>query len=227
MIILAKRLSENQKNEIIKCFTEGETIEELSKKFNFTKLTISRNLKKYLGEKKYKNLFNKNKSENISFRERSSLNNKENSDEETIDIPIDNEIYQHPNSSNEEIFDGNQFIEITPLDYQIDKNPQKDLSSLPIKDVTLPKVLYMIVNKNIELETKFLKDYPEWQFLPQKDLNRKTIEVYEDLKVVKRFCGKDQKVIKVPNTNVFRIAAPILIRRGISRIIISEQLISL
>ena len=193
MIILAKRLSDNQKNEIIKCFTEGETIEELSKKFNFTKLTISRNLKKYLGEKKYKNLFNKNKSENISFREKSSLNNKENLDKETVDIPIDNEIYQNPNSSNEEIFYGNQFIEITPLDYQIDKNPQKDLSSLPIKDVTLPKVLYMIVNKNIELETKFLKDYPEWQFLPQKDLDRKTIEVYEDLKVVKDFAVRIKK----------------------------------
>ena len=34
----------------------------------------------------------------------------------------------------------------------------------PLSDVNLPKVVYMIVDKKIELETKFLKDYPEWQF---------------------------------------------------------------
>ena len=85
----------------------------------------------------------------------------------------------------------------------------------------------MIVNKNIELEIKLLKDYPEWNFLPNSDLNRKTIEIYNDIKVAKRFCNKEQKVIKVPNTDVFRIVAPTLISRGISRIIYSEQLIAL
>ena len=85
----------------------------------------------------------------------------------------------------------------------------------------------MIVNKNIELEIKLLKDYPEWEFLPKEDLKRKTIEIYFDLKIAKRFCGKEQKVIKVPNTDVFRIASPILISRGISRIISAEKLIAI
>ena len=48
-----------------------------------------------------------------------------------------------------------------------------------------------------------------------------------DLKTAKRLCNKDQKVIKVPNTDVFKIVAPILISRGISRIVNSEQLIAL
>ena len=62
----------------------------------------------------------------------------------------------------------------------------------------------MIVNQKIELETKYLKDYPEWQFLSKDDLNRKTIKIYFDLKSAKRDCNKDQKVIKIPNTNVFK-----------------------
>ena len=41
----------------------------------------------------------------------------------------------------------------------------------------------MIVDNKIELETKLLKDYPDWQFLPKDDLNRKTIQVYFDLKM--------------------------------------------
>ena len=85
----------------------------------------------------------------------------------------------------------------------------------------------MIVDKKIELETKFLKEYPEWQFLAQRELNRKTIEIYLDMKIAKRSCKKDQKVIKVPNTNVFKIVAPILLSKGISRIVSAENLIAL
>ena len=85
----------------------------------------------------------------------------------------------------------------------------------------------MIVDKKIELEIKYLKDYPDWQFLSQEELNRKTIEIFDDLKVAKRFCNKEQKIIKVPNTNVFKLVAPILLSKGISRIINSEKLIAL
>ena len=45
-------------------------------------------------------------------------------------------------------------------------------------------------------------------FLPHNDLNRKTIEIFFDLNLAKRSCNKEQKVLKVPNTDVFRIAAP-------------------
>ena len=58
-------------------------------------------------------------------------------------------------------------------------------------------------------------------------LNRKTIEIYFDLKNAKRYCNKDQKVIKVPNTNVFKIVAPILLSKGISRIVSPDKLIAL
>ena len=85
----------------------------------------------------------------------------------------------------------------------------------------------MIVDKKIELETKLLKDFPEWQFLSQSELNRKTIEIFLDLKTARRFCNKEQKVIKVPNTDVFKIVAPILLSRGISRIVSADKLIAL
>ena len=85
----------------------------------------------------------------------------------------------------------------------------------------------MIVDKKIELETKLLGDYPEWEFLPEDDLNRKTIEVFYDIKVTKRLCNKEQKVIKVPNTDVFKIAATSLLSKGISRIVSADKLIAL
>ena len=85
----------------------------------------------------------------------------------------------------------------------------------------------MIVDKNIELETKYLKDYPDWQFLSKDELSRKTIEIHLELKNARRLCNKEQKVLKIPNSDVFRIAAPILLSRGISRIVTTNQLIAL
>ena len=110
-------------------------------------------------------------------------------------------------------------MEIIPLDYEIENTIQKDLSSVKISDIDFPKGCFMVVDKKIELETKYLREYPDWQFLSKEELNRKTIEIFNDLKTAKRFCNKEQKVIKVPNTDVFKIVAPILLRKGISRIV--------
>ena len=85
----------------------------------------------------------------------------------------------------------------------------------------------MIVENKMELQTKYLKEYPEWQFLSEAELERKTIEIFNDIKIAKTFCSKEQKVIKVPNPNVFKIVAPILISKGISRIVSEDKLISL
>ena len=119
------------------------------------------------------------------------------------------------------------FFEIAPIDYAIDNFSRKELSSVPISEVDFPKMVYMIVDKKIELEIKLLKDFPEWDFLPNEDLNRKTIEIFFDLNLAKRSCNKEQKVLKVPNTGVFRIAAPLLLKKGISRIVCAENLIAL
>ena len=48
--------------------------------------------------------------------------------------------------------------------------------------------------------------------LPEDDLNRKTIEIYYDLKT-QRGMWQGSKVIKVPNTNVLKIVSPILLSR--------------
>ena len=58
---MAKRLSEEEKKGIYELYINGKNIEEISKLIGCTKLTISRNLKKYIGEENYKQITNKNK----------------------------------------------------------------------------------------------------------------------------------------------------------------------
>ena len=226
---MAKRLTENQKKEITEIFFKGKDVDFLSQKFGCTKITIIRNLKKNIGELKYKELSNssKNLNEEDIFEGKNSKSFISNITEKSLinDFAENKNLNQNLNKDDSQ--PDSSFLEIAPLDYEIDETSRKDLSSIPISSIDFPKVVYMIVDKKIELEIKLLKDYPDWAFLPPDDLKRKAIEVYWDLKVAKRFCNKDQKVIKVPNTSVFKIVAPVLISRGISRIVSVDKLISL
>ena len=208
---MARRLSAQIKKEILNLFIDNKlSVEQLSKKFECTTATIIRNLKKELGDEKYQEIIG------------SRISKKD-----SIDLDKDIKFEQNKTlsiNSEEQEF---KFVELTPIDHEIDNFPRKELSSVPIQEVEFPNVVYMIVSKNIELEIKLLKDYPDWEFLPEEDLKRKAIEIHFDSKTAKRACSKEQKVIKVPNTEVFRIVSPILISRGISRIVSSEKLIAL
>ena len=221
---MAKRLTEDQKKKLISIFKKGIKIEELSQRFNCSKLTIVRNLKKNLGESKYKEIITNNKN---LFTDPRKLEKSKKIKSDTDSTVPDNTSINNLNNNSSDFAPEDSFFEIVPLDYEIENLPRKELSSVPISEVDFPKVVYMIVDKKIELEIKLLKDFPEWDFLPLNDLNRKTIEIFFDLNLAKRSCNKEQKVLKVPNTDVFRIAAPVLIEKGISRIVCAENLIAL
>ena len=227
---MANRLSLKQKNEIISEFSNGKTVQKLADKFNCTKQTITRNLKKNLGEKKYNEIILKIKS--LGKAPNSKKVNNRNSFQNGQNQEIKNQFTNlkkmvEKGFVEDEIFNNSSFFEITPLVDCIDSSSQKDLASFSIEEIDLPKVVYMIVNKKIELEIRYLKDYPEWEFLSEKDLNRRTIEIFLNLKDAKRKCVQDNKVIKVPNPKVFKIVAPILKSRGITRIVSEDKLISL
>lgn len=209
---------------MVQFFTEGKTTYELAKEFDCTKSTIIRNLKINIGEDKYKELDNQSKKiiKVVDNQETIDLLDNKN----YLDV-IKEDVYAPIGKLEEKSLPFTEFAEIPPLNYEIENTIQKDLSSIPVAEVDFPKIVYMIIDKNVELEIKYLKDYPEWKFLSQEELNRKTIEVYDDLKLAKRCCSKEQKVIKVPNTYVFKIVAPLLLNRGISRIVKADKLIAL
>ena len=227
---MAKRLTEKQKSEITEYFKNGKTIEALSQDFNCTTSTITRNLKKNLGEIIYKEFVEKNKNVD-ELNAPSEIDKNKKDDFVSLENISKEEFSDYPNldsnQSKNNNFSSTEFVEISPLHFEIENVPRKELSSIPLQEIDFPKTVFMIVDKNIELEIKLLKDYPEWEFLPNEDLQRKTIEIYCDLKLAKRACSKEQKVIKVPNTDVFRIVSPILVSRGISRIVSEEKLIAL
>ena len=227
---MAKRLSNKEKEKLTQDFINGVNINDLVEKFSFTKLTISRYLKKNLGDEAYNSLLEKSKTSKSIFTNKeisSSIENENLQNNKVVKENISKEETDKFSFIEESNFALNDFVEVAPLNYEIDNTAQKDFSSIPIADIDFPKVVFMIVDNKIELQTKLLNDYPEWQFLSKDELNRNTIEIFYDLKIARSFCSKEQKVIKVPNTDVFRIVAPLLISKGISRIVTSGKLIAL
>ena len=200
---MSKRITEKEIKDLVNDFRSGILLKSLVESYGYSKTTINKYLKKNIDEKEYKILTKSQILDNqISNNNFSEVNN------ESCDFQSD-------------------FYELEPVDVHIDQESRKDFSSVPLDTINFPPIVYMIVDKNIELKTKLLKEYASWQFLPEEDLNRKTIEVFFEMKNAKSMCNKDQKVIKIPNTNVFKIAAPILLSRGISRIVSEEQLITI
>ena len=226
---MSKRLSDIQKKEIIQRFINGESLDLLSERFGYTKLTISRNIKKSIGLDLFNNLNKNNKRSNNN--DLSEVLSKDDlvlpaNENEFLDMNAKQDSINESSSENQ-FSQSSSFMELVPIDLDIDNSTRKDCSSIPIEEIDFPEIVYMIVDKKVELEIKLLKDYPEWHFLPEEDLQIKTIEIYFDLKVAKRDCKKDYKVIKVPNPNVFKIASKMMVSKGIRRIISDKQLISL
>jgi len=203
---LAKKVSEIEINQILEDFKKGLSIKELSLKYKFSIQTISKYLKSNLDASLFSKI--KNKDNN---RIKNNSNVKENNDKNTIETDKDN----YP------------FFEIIPLSENIEFEEQKEISSIPLIDVNFPKEVFMLIDKKIELEIKLLRDFAEWQFLPEEDLQRKTIRIFSDQKKAKKICSSTQKLIKVPNSNVFTLVSAKLISKGITRIIFDDLLVAL
>tara|TARA_B100000212_G_scaffold259876_1_gene199837 strand:+ start:1810 stop:2496 length:687 start_codon:yes stop_codon:yes gene_type:complete len=222
LIALSKRSTEEQKKEILNYFLNGKKIKDIAIKFDLTIPTITRQLKKIIGEDEFKKI---KKLKNNNY-----IPNNKKSDQ----VIFEKNIYKDSNRDNFENlenlqnneFNQENFVEILPLTNHIELKVQRELASEPLKDFELPKSVFMIVNKSIELEPKILSEYPEWSFLPNCDLERKTLEIFKDINSAKKACSKNGKVIKVPNSNIFLIASNILKSKGISRIIFNDCLLS-
>ena len=120
----------------------------------------------------------------------------------------------------------NNFEEIVPLISSFDFE-KKQLDFEILNQESLPEIVYMLVDKKVELEIKSISDLSEWSFLPENELKRNAILLFLNQRAAKRSCSKNQRVIKIPNTSVFKISKPYLISKGITRLILEDSIIAL
>ena len=227
---MPKILSELKKKEMLYAFKNGESIEGLEIKYGLKKVTITKHLKSLIDNAEFMKIAKLNSLKNAK---NSFLDKKSNNKSNDID-KLENKNSSKSIANNYDKFQMNDlssndasFYEIPPLEEQFDFNSRKDLTSKPLNEYSLPANIFMIVDKNIELNIFSMQDFPEFSFLPESDQKRKLLKLFSNRKAANSFCGKNQKVIKVPNGNIFNLASKYLLEKGISRIIFDNYLLSI
>jgi len=120
--------------------------------------------------------------------------------------------------------DGQTFV-VLPLGQAIEDRPS--LTVQPLVPADLPTSVYMLVDKTVELDIKPLKELPELGALPDGEGERQALVVYANPRQAKRYCGRNQRVIKVPDSGVLARTAPYLLSQGVTRLVVEGALYSL
>lgn len=120
--------------------------------------------------------------------------------------------------------DGQTFV-VLPLGQAIEDRPS--LIVQPLEPADLPASVYMLVDKTVELDIKPLRDLPELGALPDGEGDRQALVVYANPRQAKRYCGRNQRVIKVPDSGVLARTAPYLLSQGVTRLVVEGALYSL
>ena len=216
--MIARRLTKTQKNEIVKGYRSGEPVNQLAIKFNCSSNTINRTVKTLISDEEYQLLkgkrlkFNKNK-ENKILSER--INQQQEDLEDNNEGKIDQDSDQ-------------KFEEIPHLESNFDFNiDERKINIIMLDNETLPESVYMLVDKKVELEYEPISNFPDWSFLPEDELKRNAILLFPNQRSAKRSCGRNQRVIKIPNTKIFQTTKHYLLSKGITRLILEGSLISL
>ena len=253
--MISKRLTKEQKDEIVEAYIGGANTSALAERYKCSSNTINRTVKTLLSDNEYKLL--KEKRSKAGYKKEQVLNNEENNLLQQSFIinnaknHLVNEVKKESGKGNDDfivedkssnylenklenklnIEEMNQgfeygFEEIAPLlsNYEFEK---KEIDFEILSQEILPESVYMLVDKKVELDVKSISDLSEWSFLPENELERKAILLFSNQRTAKRSCSKNQRVIKIPDTNVFQISKSYLVEKGITRLILEDSIIAL
>ena len=99
------------------------------------------------------------------------------------------------------------------------------LDPIPLLPGLLPSSVYMLVDKVVELQAKPLNEFPELGSLPEAEQQRQALMLFTNPRQAKRHCGRSQRVIKVPDSDVLQRRSSYLVAQGITRLVVEGGLL--
>jgi transposase-like protein len=98
----------------------------------------------------------------------------------------------------------------------------------PLSQATLPRTCYIVIDKFAELIVRPLKDFADLGQLPDKETQQRTLPVFDNHRVAKRFSNqRTQRVIKVPDSRIFHKTTQHLRSKGITCLLVDGNIYSL
>lgn len=102
-----------------------------------------------------------------------------------------------------------------------------DVQVLPLSAAPFPQTCYLVIDRAAELITHPLQDFHDLGNIPGAEVGQKTLPVFDNHRVARRFSKRTQRVIKVPDTQVFAKTQSYLQARGITRLLLDGKVYSL
>jgi len=111
------------------------------------------------------------------------------------------------------------------LDEEVARSASKDnqIQVLPLSEAAFPKICYLVVDRASELIALPLKDFGDLGQIPAEETREKTLPIFDNHRVARRFSNRSQRVIKVPDGQVLGKVSIYLLAKGITRLLIGGQ----
>lgn len=145
------------------------------------------------------------------------LDESELDDEDDDDLDDDDDIYDEDDDDLDE-----------PLPILKRRLPVGTLIQvLPLSEASLPRTCYLVIDRSAELITRPLREFGDLGQIPSQEFQQRTLPVFDNHRVARRFSNKRDRVIKVPDSRILQKTRSHLQAKGITRLLFDGRVYSL
>ena len=244
-VMPAPRLSESQKEELVARYRQGKTAQALAASYGCSPNTVSRVLKAGIGAEELAELKKQSRSRSAAKHPEAapqavdavveipapgpqpeplcSDSDEPADDEQTAGVLAIDDADDFGDDGDEENFeDGDDSVDALDLS---GRQAAELIDPIPLLPGLLPSSVYMLVDKVVELQAKPLNEFPELGSLPEAEQARQALMLFTNPRQAKRQCGRSQRVIKVPDSDVLQRRSSYLVAQGITRLVVEGGLL--
>ena len=239
VVMPAPRLSESQKEELVARYRQGETAQALAASYGCSPNTVSRVLKAGIDPDELAALKKQSRSRSAA---KPSEVEVETPAPEPASAPVADEATPSDGEAGEDagvlaIDDADDFGDDGEEETFDDADDGSEATAvgaapaaelidpIPLLPGLLPSSVYMLVDKVVELQAKPLNEFPELGSLPETEQARQALMLFTNPRQAKRQCGRSQRVIKVPDSDVLQRRSSYLVAQGITRLVVEGGLL--
>ena len=102
-----------------------------------------------------------------------------------------------------------------------------NIQILPLSQASFPRTCYLVIDRSAELIVKPLEDFADLGSIPDAEVRQRTLPVFDNHHIAKRFSHRRERVIKVPDGRMIQKTSHHLQDKGITRLLLDGQIYSL
>jgi transposase-like protein len=110
---------------------------------------------------------------------------------------------------------------------QTQRKREDEVEVLPLSQAKFPRTCYLVIDRGANLITKPLKEFSDLGKIPSVETQQKTLPIFENHRVARRFSNRSQKVIKIPDGKMIKKTREHLEAKGIKRILMDGKVYTL